>query len=195
MAQINLLPWRERLREDRKRRFVSFIVCVIIGGGLSVLLADRYVRNEINNQVARNAFIESEIQILDMRVAEINELQEQKREIRERMNVIQNLQGSRAIIVRVFDELVKTLPEGVYFQSLDRVGDSLSIVGVAESYGQLTDLMRQLAASTWFKDPNLQIISATEGDEEGISADVANLFTLDLALVTPKSQDEIEFLQ
>jgi len=193
MAQINLLPWRERLREDRKRRFVSVIVCVVIAGGLSVFLADRYVRNEINNQLSRNAFIQNEIQILDAKVAEINDLQEQKREIRDRMKVIQNLQGSRPVIVRVFDELVKTLPEGVYFQTLDRVGDSLNIVGVAESYGQLTDLMRQLASSTWFTDPNLQIISATESEDEGFSADVANRFTLDIALVTPSNQEINEF--
>ncbi len=193
MAQINLLPWRERLREDRKRRFVSVIVCVVIASGLSVFLADRYVRNEINNQLSRNAFIQNEIQILDAKVAEINDLQEQKREIRDRMKVIQNLQGSRPVIVRVFDELVKTLPEGVYFQTLDRVGDSLNIVGVAESYGQLTDLMRQLASSTWFTDPNLQIISATESEDEGFSADVANRFTLDIALVTPSNQEINEF--
>ncbi len=193
MAQINLLPWRERLREDRKRRFVSVIVCVVIAGGLSVFLADHYVRNEINNQLSRNAFIQNEIQILDAKVAEINDLQEQKREIRDRMKVIQNLQGSRPVIVRVFDELVKTLPEGVYFQTLDRVGDSLNIVGVAESYGQLTDLMRQLASSTWFTDPNLQIISATESEDEGFSADVANRFTLDIALVTPSNQEINEF--
>ena len=151
------------------------------------------VRNEIKNQLARNSYLQTEIQALDSKVAEINELQEQKREIRDRMNVIQNLQGSRPIIVRVFDELVKTLPDGVYFQTLNRVGDSLNIVGVADSYGELTGLMRQLDASTWFTDPNLQIISAADG--EGFSANAANRFTLDLALVTPSSQEDNELLQ
>jgi len=190
MAQINLLPWRERLRDDQKRGFLSAIIFVLIAGGASAFLADRYFQNEISNQLARNAYLESQILLLDARVAEINNLQEQKRDIRDRMDVIQNLQRSRPIIVRIFDELVKTLPEGVYFQTLDRVGDSMNIEGVAESYGQLTDLMRQLAASEWFANPNLQIISATE---EGSAEDAANRYTLDLALVTQQIQDENQY--
>ncbi len=112
MAHINLLPWRERLREERKREFLSIMAgIVIIAAGL-IFLVDRYFRSEINTQIARNEFVRSEIKLLDERVLEITELQQQKQEIRERMNVIQNLQGSRPIIVRIFDELVKTLPEG-----------------------------------------------------------------------------------
>jgi len=195
MAQINLLPWREQQRDDRKRRFLMMIVLIVVAASGSIFLADQYVRNEINSQMARNSFIQNEIQLLDARVAEINQLQDQKREIRDRMNVIGNLQGSRPVIVRVFDELVKTLPEGVYFQSLERAGDYLNIIGVADSYGELTDLMRRLDASEWFADPNLQIISAAEGGSEGFSANAANNFTLDLALVVPGGQEELEYIQ
>jgi type IV pilus assembly protein PilN len=195
MAKINLLPWRENLREERKKNYMLVMLCVLIIAGGSVFGADRFVRNEIKNQQARNAYLEREIAVLDASVAEINSLQEQKREIQDRMNVIQNLQGSRPIIVRVFDELVKTLPEGVYFQTLDRVGDSMNIVGVAESYGQLTTLMRRLGASEWFADPVLQIISATDADSDGFKANAANRFTLDLALVTNLDQENETIIQ
>ncbi|MBL4821508.1 MAG: PilN domain-containing protein [Gammaproteobacteria bacterium] len=194
MAQINLLPWRESLRDERKHRFLMGMLVVVAIGGASVFLADQFMRNEIGNQQARNSYMRGEIALVDAKVAEINNLQEQKRETQERMSVIQDLQGSRPVIVRVFDELVKTLPEGVYFQTIERVGDSMNIEGVAESYGKLTDLMRQLDGSDWFADPDLQIISASE--DEGFSADVANRFTLDLALVTPNDhQSSEEYLQ
>ena len=123
--------------------------------------------------------------MVDEQVAEISKLQQQKTEIQERMSVIQNLQGSRPIIVRVFDELVKTLPDGVYFESLERAGESMDIVGVAESYSQLTALMRKLDGSDWFAEPNLRIISAAE-DEEAFSDTAANRFNLNLTLVTPE---------
>jgi len=188
MANINLLPWRENLREERKKRYFAVMFGVVIIAAGSVFLADRYVRTEIQEQQARNDYLRTQIVLLDEMVAEISDLQERKQEISNRMNVIQDLQGSRPVIVRVFDELVNTLPDGVYFQTLDRVGDNLNIVGVAESYSRLTELMRKLDSSAWFADPNLRIISAAEN--EGFSDDAANRFNLNLSLVSPRDRDE-----
>ena len=185
MAQINLLPWRETLREERKRKFLALMVVMLIASGGMVLAADRYMRGAIENQIARNEFLMTEIRVVDEQVAEISKLQQQKSEIQERMSVIQNLQGSRPVIVRVFDELVKTLPDGVYFETVERNGESMNIVGVAETYSQLTTLMRKLDGSDWFSEPNLRIISAAD-DEEAFSDTAANRFNLNLTLVTPE---------
>lgn len=188
MAQINLLPWRERLREERKREFFSIMAgIVIIAAGL-IFLVDRYFRAEINTQTARNEFVREEIKLLDERVSEITQLQQQKQEIRERMNVIQSLQGSRPVIVRIFDELVKTLPDGVYYTELKRVDNSVSIVGVAESYAKLTELMRRLEASEWFANPDLRIISARENEQS--TQNSASTFTLTLTIESPLDDEE-----
>ena len=114
MAQINLLPWRERLREERKREFFTILIGVVIISAGILFLIDRYFNGEIDVQVSRNEFLRSEITVLDERVAEINQLRQQKEDIRSRMNVITDLQGTRPVIVRIFDELVNTLPDGVY---------------------------------------------------------------------------------
>lgn len=187
MANINLLPWRESLREERKKKFLTAMALLVFASGAIVLFADRYVRSAMETQQARNEYLNMEIQILNAQVEEINMLQQQKREIQDRMNVIQNLQGSRPVIVRVFDEMVKTLPSGVYFQTLERTGNSLHIVGVAETYSQLTTLMRRLDGSDWFANPDLRIISAAE--DESFSDTAANRFNLNLTLVTPDSKE------
>ena len=189
MAQINLLPWRETLREERKRKYLTIIAMAVVASGATVFAADRYVRGAVANQIARNEFLTAEIAVVDAQVAEISKLQQQKREIQERMSVIQNLQGSRPVIVRVFDELVKTLPDGVYFESLERSGESMSIVGVAETYSQLTTLMRKLDGSDWFTSPNLRIISAAD-DEGAFNDTAANRFNLNLTLVSPAKEGE-----
>ena len=191
MAQINLLPWRETLREERKRKYLALMVVVLIASGGVVLAADRYVRGAMVNQSARNEYLMAEIRLMEEQVAEISKLQQQKREIQERMSVIQNLQGSRPVIVRVFDELVKTLPDGVYFETLERSGDRMSIAGVAETYSQLTTLMRKLDSSDWFTAPNLRIISAAD-DEGAFDDTAANRFNLNLTLVTPNESGEEE---
>ncbi|MCI5107745.1 MAG: pilus assembly protein PilN, partial [Pseudomonadales bacterium] len=106
MAQINLLPWRERLREERRREFLSILVGVVIIAAGLLFLVDRYFNGEISTQMARNDFLRQEISVLDAQVAEISELQQQKEDIRARMSVITDLQGTRPVIVRIFDELV-----------------------------------------------------------------------------------------
>lgn len=189
MAHINLLPWRERLREERRREFLNILVgIVIIAGGL-VLLVDRYFVAEINTQSARNNFIKAEISILDDRVAEITQLRQQKEDIRARMNVITDLQGTRPLIVRLFDELVKTLPDGVYYETLERNGETIAIQGIAESYSRITELLRNLGDSEWFRDPDLSDISAADAAANSLTS--AFTFSLTVTLNLPDQQEEV----
>ena len=96
------------------------------------------------------------------------------------MNVITDLQGSRPVIVRIFDELVNTLPDGVYYESLVRVEDTISIEGIAESYLRITELLRRLDDSEWFQESDLDDISAVDAGDNSLSA--AFTFTLSLSL-------------
>src|SRR5690606_19799656 len=100
---------------------------------------------------------------LDREIAEIRNLQQQKRELTARMEVIQNLQGKRPVIVRLFDELVRTLPDGVYYNSITSDETSVSIQGIAESNSRVSALMRALDDSEWFADSNLRQVAAVTG--------------------------------
>jgi len=189
VAHINLLPWRERLREERKREFFTILVGVVIISAGVLFLVDRYFNGEIDVQISRNDFVRAEIAILDERVAEINQLRQQKEDIRSRMNVITDLQGTRPVIVRIFDELVNTLPDGVYYESLIRVDDTISIEGIAESYARITELLRRLDDSEWFQDSDLDDISAVDTSDDSLSE--AFTFTLSLSLQLPSQQEEV----
>lgn len=189
MAHINLLPWRERLREERKREFFTILVGVVIISAGVLFLVDRYFNGQIDMQISRNDFIRGEIAVLDERVAEINQLRQQKEDIRSRMNVITDLQGTRPVIVRIFDELVKTLPDGVYYESLIREDNTISIEGIAESYAKITELLRRLDDSEWFQDSDLDDISAIDSGANSLSE--AFVFTLSLSLQLPSQQDEV----
>jgi len=188
MAHINLLPWRERLREERKREFLTIVVgFVIIAGGL-VFLVDRYFNREIDMQTARNDFLRSEIRVLDEQVAEINQLRQQKEDIRARMNVITDLQGTRPVIVRIFDELVRTLPDGVFYETVTRTENVIAVEGVAESYARITELMRRLDDSQWFTATDLSEFSVVQSAESPMSASIAFSLTLNIELPNQEEQ-------
>ena len=170
---INLLPWRERLREERRREFLTIMMgFVIIAGGL-VFLVDRYFNGEITMQQARNVFVRAEIPLLDAQVAEINHLRQQKEDIRARMNVITDLQGTRPVIVRIFDEMVRTLPNGIFYEQVQRIEDVIAVEGIAESSARITELMRNLDDSEWFKATDLSEFSVVESAETSMSASIS----------------------
>ncbi|SDS81562.1 type IV pilus assembly protein PilN [Halopseudomonas litoralis] len=181
MARINLLPWREQLREERKKQFLSILVLIVLFSGLLIFLGDRNLSGKIDQQNARNDFLRKEISLLDGRIKEIEQLQARRTQLLDRMKIIQDLQGNRPIIVRVFDEMARTLPEGVYFTSVNMKGPVISIKGGAESNSRVSNLMRQMDASDWLASPNLTAVKAvTQG-----ALDQANVFEMSVRQTEP----------
>jgi type IV pilus assembly protein PilN len=187
MANINLLPWREQLREQRKKDFGIALVLTVVVAGLILFGVDRYFNVSISRQNQVNAYLREQIAALDLKIVEIRELQEQKEALTERMTVIQELQGNRPVIVRLFDELVRTLPEGVYYNSVVRTNDNIALEGVAESNSRISALMRDLEASDWFADPDLRQVTALAGAPNAAGGQEANSnrFQLTVKVTTP----------
>ncbi|MDD0845338.1 PilN domain-containing protein [Pseudomonas sp. Gutcm_11s] len=186
MARINLLPWREQLREERKQRFIAAMGGVLLVAGGLVFLGGQYLNSAIEQQNARNNYVKREIAALDARIAEIKDLRERRAQLLERMKIIQDLQGNRPIIGHIFDQLVRTLPDGVFFTAIDRKGDLISIVGSAESNNRVSSLMRNLDASEWLKSPNLAEVKAITAGE----VDQANVFKLTVKQTRPGVLEE-----
>ena len=119
-------------KEERKQEFlVSLGIVVAIAAGI-LFLVDRYFNAEINGQQRINNYLSEQIAILDAEIVEIRDLQAQRTALTERMAVIQDLQGTRPVIVRLFDELVRTLPSGVYYNTVTRNENSIQMNGIAE---------------------------------------------------------------
>lgn len=183
MANINLLPWREARREELKKAFLTILGLVAAAGVALVLLGDRVVNSQIDNQNARNNYVSQNIRELDKQVAEIRDLQRKRNQLIDRMRVIQELQGNRPIIVRVLDQLVRTVPDGVFYTSVSSSANRLSIDGVAESNNRVSSLMRRLDASDWLKEPNLDAVRAAPN-----FGDQANTFDLTVQVDLPAKE-------
>ncbi len=160
MPHINLLPWREELRQQRNKEFgLTAAVGVVIMAAV-VAVVHLHFKSRIMHQNDRNGFLEANIAILDKRIKEIQRLDDEKERLLARMQIIQRLQSSRPEVVHLFDELVQTLPEGVYFTRIQQKGRVLNIHGVAQSNARVSSLMRQLDSSDWLENPTLLQITA-----------------------------------
>jgi type IV pilus assembly protein PilN len=166
MAKINLLPWREAYRKEKKEQFLAVIGGVVL---LSCLLAYLWivsVESSIENQQARNHLLETEIASFDKQVKEIAELKKIRDDLLARIKIIQDLQGTRPLIVRYFDDFARSIPDGVFVTMLASDGGVLKVEGVAESYNRVATFMRNLEASDWFAGPNLTSVIAIPAEGE-----------------------------
>lgn len=159
MAKINLRPWREEKRARLQRDFVGYLVAAVLVAGVIVFGWQWHVNDQIDQQRARNAYLVNATKELDKKIEEIEQLKERREELLARMKVIQDLQGKRPVIVRVFDELVQTLPDGTYYTMVEKQGEKLTISGHAESNNRISSLLRSFERSDWFKEPNLVDVS------------------------------------
>jgi type IV pilus assembly protein PilN len=184
MAHINLLPWREWERERRKNEFLVRVGGSLVFGAVIVLAAGFYLDRSVDQQNARNQFVKDRIVILDNQIAEIADLRAKREQLLSRMRVIQELQGNRPVIVRLFDELVRTLAKGVYFTSVKMDGHVIAMEGTAESNNRISTEMRNLDQSEWLKEPNLK------GIKENTAAGAqASNFQLTVVQVSPKKEE------
>jgi len=169
MAHINLLPWRDELRKQKQQEFGITAISSVVIAGLIVLLAHFHVDGLISDQNQRNAYLETEIDILNKRIGRIAELEAKKNDLLARMNVIQALQGSRPESVHLMDELVRSLPDGVHLNKFAQKDKTLTMTGIAESNARVSDYMREIDDSEWFTGPRLDVIKTTESKRRRIA--------------------------
>jgi type IV pilus assembly protein PilN len=155
MANINLLPWRDEYRQEKKREFFSTLVLLVI---LSVLVGYvwfKLIDSQVEIQKARNAIFTQEIGLLDARVGKITKLKTQREELESQTEVIQGLQNKRPLVVHYFDQIVRAVPDGIYFKKMSRTANIYTVSGVSESNSRVSTLMRNLDESPFFASPNL----------------------------------------
>ncbi len=177
---INLRPWREDRRKERQQRFTATSLFFVILAAALVFGAGYYIESQTKKQEARNDYMRQEIAELDSKIKEIEELKAKRERLLERLRAIQDLQGNRPVIVRVFDELVRVLPEDLYYTSLSRAGETLQVVGRAKANKDVSQLMRSLNRSPWFSEPNLS--SVGRGDQ-------FKNFNMQVGLSKPKPEE------
>ena len=169
MARINLLPWREA---DRKRRQQQLAVTAGIALGLTLLamlLVHLQIASLITGQKGRNQHLANEIKQIDRQIDEIEALEETKANLLARMNIIQQLQESRPEVVRLFDEPVFAIPEGVFLTKVEQKDRNVVLEGQAQSNARVSAFMRNVEGSKWIGNPRLLLIQHKDKTGTGMS--------------------------
>jgi type IV pilus assembly protein PilN len=186
MPRINLLPWREEQRKERKLAFGIALGGATAGAIVVTFGAYLLVGSMISAQQTRNDRLRAEIRTLDKQIEEINNLETAKQKFIARMDIIEKLQRSRPEIVHIFDEIARTLPEGTYLTGVKQTGKRLKFDGIAQSSTRVSAFMRNIDASDWLRNPELEIVETKQGQALGSNF---TLFADQVSTVTEEEAD------
>ena len=165
MAKINLLPWRQEQRKEQQRQFFTVMGLMVVLVAVGILAVHLQYARLISVQDSRNDYLNKHIKEVEKQIAEINQLASKKERLLARMEIIQQLQRNRPEIVRLFDELVRVMPDGVFLTSLKQQKTNLQMTGIAQSNARVSALMRNIDQSEWLTKPQLEVIES--GKKEG----------------------------
>jgi type IV pilus assembly protein PilN len=177
ITRINLLPHREERRKRGRQHFYTLSGATAVLGALVVMAIHGFYAAKLETQKDRNQFLKSENAKLDKEIAEIKKLRDEIQALLARKQVIETLQAERAQTVHLLDELVRQMPEGVYLRSLVQKGQTVNVVGYAQSNARVSTLMRNIESSPWLERPGLVEVKASTVDKRRVSE-----FNLNLAL-------------
>lgn len=189
MAKINLLPWREERRKDLLNGFLVMLGLVALFAALTVGIVHFYHSQLIERQNTRIGYIDKRIKEVDKKITEIKELEKQKEALLSRMRAIESLQRDRPLIVHLFDELVRSLPEGLSIVNLKQEGPKITITGEAQSNARVSSFMRKIEQSEWIKGAKLKVIKESNKGKDGTTKTV-NEFMLTFEQVMPNVDKE-----
>lgn len=164
MAKINLLPWREELRKIKQRQFNIMLGFSALAGILFAGLIFMYYSGQVSGQQKRNELLRAEIVAVEIKIKEIEELDKRKLDLLNRKKVIEELQGKRYEMVKLFTALAKTIADGAQITGLNQTGSDLTITGRAQSSARVSSYMKNIMSSNVISDPDLTVIEARGGD-------------------------------
>jgi type IV pilus assembly protein PilN len=175
MPRINLLPWREAERKQRQRDFGVALAGGFAAAAICILGTIFAYSQMIDNQEQRNTRLTEEIANLEKSIQEIDGLERQKERLLARMEIIEQLQASRPEIVHLFDEIARQMPDGVYLTGMKQTGAKVEVRGVAQSSTRVSALMRQIDASDWMADPEVDRVETTTSGSSRQAEFIVNL--------------------
>ena len=177
MIRINLLPHREAKRAQRKREFSFILVGVLVGAAALWYAGKLYLDERINTQQRRNDVLVAENKKLSEQIDEIKKIKDQMAVLLARKQVVETLQVNRGASVKLVDQLVRQLPDGVYLKSIKQTGQKVNMVGLAQSNSRVSTLMRNLDSSPYLQNAELVEIKAVTDRNQRL-----NEFNLNISL-------------
>jgi len=167
MIRINLLPYREKEKKENIQRQI-----IIISGSLLLFLVilisgHLYLGMTISGLEKKILEADARLVVLNKKVGDIEGFKKDKKELEQKLAVINTLEVNRFFPVRMLDELNMVVPSrDVWLDRVIETGKDLRIEGVARDNGILARFMKNLERAGFVQSVDLVI--SQEKDVAGV---------------------------
>lgn len=168
MARINLLPWRQELRQERQQKFLVVMAFTALVGMALVGLGYFYYWQMISGQNNRNNFLTTKINEVERKIEEIKRIQAERERLIEQINTIQNLQQERPRMVKLYDVIPRVAVPGMFFTEVMRIGNRVVLRGYSESNPRVASMLRNIEKSNLLYNAQTDFIRLDEDKKTSI---------------------------
>jgi type IV pilus assembly protein PilN len=188
MIRINLLPVRRRRVEESIRKEVS-IFFLLLGFSLAVMgYLNVAQTGEIEQMTQEKKRLSDDISRHQAQQKELKEYENKKKLLLQKLEIIDNLQANRDLVVRVLEQLATTVPsDKMWFRRVSQQGNTLTLDGVARGNETIAQFMETLAKTPCI-DPNRVVLQQSR--QEVIEGYKLKAFQLTCQVMAPKKAAE-----
>jgi type IV pilus assembly protein PilN len=191
MIRINLLPVRAvKKREVGRQILVLYGAVAVLALVLNFLWYQNRAGEEKRN-ADRIAQTNQRIKELEKVIGEVNNINKRKKEVEEKLKVLESLRKGRSGPVRMLDALATSMPKKVWLKEFEEKANIVRLTGTAVSHDDVAELMRSLANVVWTpkgmgrlveqkreaKTSRVELLAPEGAIEDFPVADISSFFT------------------
>jgi type IV pilus assembly protein PilN len=163
MIRINLLPYREKAKKENLRYQIMIISGSLVVFFLLLLSVQFYISMSINNLGKEIKAGDARLVILNKKVGDLEGFKKNKKELEQKLAVINSLEGDRLFPVRMLDEIRQIVPENeAWLEKLKETGKDLRIEGIARDNGTVARFMKNLEKAGFVQSVDLVVTREKE---------------------------------
>ncbi len=158
LNSINLLPWREAQKEAHKKRFINMMALGVLTAAGLQWFAGWYLEGQNEIQKQRLVFLNNHITQLDTQIEALKAAEQQHKELKTRLSVVESLQQKRNKTTQFMDLIPTLIPEGVYVDQIKLNDQSVEMIGISDSTSRLATMLNLLENSPFLSDVEMHSI-------------------------------------
>lgn len=167
MIKINLLPYREKEKKENLQQQIVIISGSLVLFLLIILAVHLYFIMNVSGLEDKIRGAEARLVFLDKKVGDIERFKKDKRELEQKLGVINSLETDRLFPVRMLDELNMLVPaKEAWLEKITQTKQELRIEGIARDNGVVARFMKDLEKAEFIR--SVELVVAKEKEVVGV---------------------------
>ena len=167
MIRINLLPYREKAKKENLQYQIIALSGALVLFLLIILSVHLYFNMDISSMETKIREADARLIVLNKKVGDIEGFKRDKRELEQKLGVINSLETNRLFPVRMLDELNLLVPsKEVWLEKITQTGQDLRIEGMARDNGTVARFMKNMEKAGFVQ--SVELVVSREKELAGV---------------------------